>query len=167
MSDPLERLDYYTLLGLDAGATLVDVKKAFRTFARRYHPDRFAGAESAKLARATQIYRRGSEAFQVLTDPVSRRAYDRGLKAGTVRLTGDDRERAEIEERKAAAPQKSEPTIRSPQARAFYQKAADSARAGDWREAWRSMKRAIEIEPDNRLLSARLEQIAIKLRKSP
>ncbi|HJL16237.1 MAG TPA: DnaJ domain-containing protein [Sandaracinaceae bacterium LLY-WYZ-13_1] len=164
MTDRLELLDYYTLLGVDPDASGAEVKRAFRRFARRYHPDRFAGGDEEKRARATQIYRRGSEAYQVLTDPVSRRAYDRVLRAGKVRLDSDEQEREHIRERAAAAPRKPQAPIRSPQAHAFYQRAAEAARGGRWRDAWRAMKTALELEPDNRLLRTRLSQIEARIR---
>jgi curved DNA-binding protein CbpA len=168
VSDKLDLLDYYTLLGIERDATEADVKRAFRKFARRYHPDRFAGDDPAKLARSTQIYRRGSEALQVLTSSLSRKAYDAVLRLGKTRFSADDRERAEMEERKARAPEpekKAEP-IRSPQALAFYNKAAGAAREGKWRDAWRLMKAALEIEPDNELLRARFGQIETRLRSA-
>ena len=164
MSDQLEKLDYYTLLGVDPGVSIPDVRKAFRKFARRYHPDRFAGGDPDKIARASQIYRRGSEALQVLADPVSRRAYDRALKAGKRRLTADDAERAQIRQRAAAAPKKDAPPIRSPQAEAYYRKAADAARSGRWRDAWKGLKAALEIEPNNPLIESRLAQVEARIR---
>lgn len=163
MSDRLERLDYYTLLDVAPDADRAEIKRAFRRFARRYHPDRFAGADAAKISRATQIYRRGSEAFQILSDDVSRRAYDRVLRVGTVRLSAEERDRAEATERAKEQPKKEAP-IRSPQALAFYHRAAEAARAGEWREAWRALRRAIELEPKNRLLETRLAQIEARLR---
>lgn len=166
MTDRLDLLDYYTLLGIEPDATVADIKRAFRRFARKYHPDRFAGGDPDKVGRATQIYRRGSEAFQVLTDPISRRAYDRVLRMGTLRLTGDEGERERMQQRRREAPAAPEPPIRSPQAHAFYQKAAEAARRGEWRAAWRAMKTALELEPDNRLLRARLSQIESRLRSA-
>ena len=166
MSDRLERLDYYTLLGVDPAATGDEIKRAFRQFARRYHPDRFAGDAGPRLDRATQIYRRGSEAFQVLTRPTSRRAYDRVLRAGKTRLSGDDADREEARERAAQAPRPAAPQIRSTRARAYYDRAAEEARAGRWRDAWKSMKAALAEEPDNALIQMRLSQIELRLRTS-
>lgn len=164
MSDQLDLLDYYTLLGVESDASQDDVKQAFRRFARRYHPDRFTGGDQDKLARSTQIYRRGTEAYQVLTNTLSRTAYDRVLRLGKKRFTADDRERAEMEDRKARTPQKKEEPIRSPQALAFYHKAADAARRGEWRDAWKLLKAALELEPGNDLLRSRLDQLEAKLR---
>ena len=156
MSDRLELLDYYTLLGVEPDAEAALVTRAFRRFARRYHPDLFAGQDAHKRARATQIYRRGSEAFQILSDPVSRKAYDRVLRVGKRRLSADDRERDQVRQRAAAAPRREQP-IRSPQA-------AEEARAGEWRDAWRTMKQALMVEPANTLLRSRLAQIEARLR---
>ena len=66
MSSSLDQLDYYALLEVEDDATMREIKSAFRKFARKFHPDRFAGSNEAKIERAAQIYRRGSEAFQVL-----------------------------------------------------------------------------------------------------
>lgn len=165
MSDPLDRLDYYTLLGVAADAEPAAVKAAFRRFARKYHPDRFAGAPPDKRERANRIYRRGSEAVQVLTDPVARAAYDVALRAGVLRLRTEDRERAEARARAPEEEEERAQPIRSPQALAFYHRAAEAARAGRWRDAWKAIKAALEHEPDNPLMKARLSQIETRLRR--
>lgn len=62
--------DYYEVLGLAKGASEDEVKKAFREAARKHHPDvdKTAGAE----ARFKEI----NEAYQVLSNPEKKRAYD-------------------------------------------------------------------------------------------
>ena len=89
--DRLDQLDYYTLLGVARDADVDAIKRAFRTFARRYHPDKFVGQAEEKIERATRIYRRGSEAVQTLTDLDARRAYDAGLAKGELRLRSEPR----------------------------------------------------------------------------
>ena len=62
--------DHYAALGLASSATLADVKKAFRTLASLYHPDKNAAANAADRFRAVQA------AYDVLSDPDRREGYD-------------------------------------------------------------------------------------------
>jgi curved DNA-binding protein CbpA len=184
--DRLELLDYYTLLGVPRSATAEEVKRAFRTFARRFHPDRFAGQPAEKVERATRIYRRGSEAVQTLADLDARRAYDAGLAKGELRLKSDVRKgRAEdlmpakpadavpelahvagVTDRRAAPPAAAASThgLHSPTARAFFSKAQQLARAGDLKGAWKQIKTAMEHEPGSPVLEAALDKVERAMR---
>ncbi|OGB32402.1 MAG: molecular chaperone DnaJ [Burkholderiales bacterium RIFCSPLOWO2_12_FULL_61_40] len=62
--------DHYAALGLSSAATLADVKKAFRQKASLHHPDRNSAADAPARFRAVQ------EAYDVLSDPDKRKAYD-------------------------------------------------------------------------------------------
>ena len=62
--------NYYVILGIERAEGSSAIRTAFRELARRYHPDR-AGPES------TRAFQEIQEAYQVLSDPTSRRAYDR------------------------------------------------------------------------------------------
>lgn len=62
--------DHYASLGLRSSATLADIKKAFRQQAALHHPDRNASPE------APARFRRVQEAYDVLSDPIKRKAYD-------------------------------------------------------------------------------------------
>jgi curved DNA-binding protein CbpA len=165
--DRLEQLDYYTLLGVERGASVDDVKRAFRTFARKFHPDRFAGAPQDKVDKATRIYRRGSEAVQTLTDLEARKAYDAGLAKGELRLRDAPRSAARAEPARPAAHNPAAPAaqpIRSPAARAYYARAQESVRAGDLKGAWKLLKSALEQEPDSALIEAALHKVEGHLR---
>lgn len=65
--------DYYAALGVPREATADDIKKAFRRLARESHPDANPGDPTAE-ARFREI----AEAYEVLSDPAKRAAYDRG-----------------------------------------------------------------------------------------
>jgi DnaJ-class molecular chaperone len=164
MADRLDQLDYYTLLGVGPEASQLELKRAFRNFARRYHPDRFAGKPDDKIERATQIYRRGSEAYRVLSDPVARRSYDAAMSAGRLRLSADDLERA-VAEAEGRTTIENKPTIRSPQARAFYDKAARASKGGDLRGAWKLLRTALEHEPGNPIVKKAIGKVEARIRR--
>jgi len=63
--------DYYDVLGVSRDASEEEIKKAFRRLAFRYHPDR------NKDGGAEERFKEINEAFEVLSDPAKRSAYDR------------------------------------------------------------------------------------------
>lgn len=68
--------DYYTLLGIDKGASSEDIKRAFRKAAMECHPDLHPGDGEAE-----QKFKKINEAYEVLKDDQKRAAYDRYGKA--------------------------------------------------------------------------------------
>jgi curved DNA-binding protein len=64
--------DYYTILGVDRGASEQEIKKAYRKLARKYHPDINPGDKQAE-AKFKEI----NEANDVLSDKEKREKYDR------------------------------------------------------------------------------------------
>ncbi|MBC7173086.1 MAG: DnaJ domain-containing protein [Polyangiaceae bacterium] len=162
MSDKLDALDYYTLLGVSDDAEVREIKRAFRRFARRYHPDQHVDAPADKREKAMRIYRRGSEAYQVLTDPPSRKAYDEALRRGMVRLTEDVRDRVAPVDRRPKAPVS---PIRSREALARFRQAVALADANDWLGAWKALSAADAIEPGNPFIEERLLKAEGAVRK--
>jgi curved DNA-binding protein CbpA len=64
--------DYYAILGIMPDASLADVKNAYRKLARKHHPDKNPGDPHA-----AERFREVTEAYDILTDPAQREAYDR------------------------------------------------------------------------------------------
>jgi len=68
---PVKR-DYYEVLGIERGASAEEVKKAYRRMARRHHPD-----VNQDNTEAEDLIKEINEAYEVLSDPEKRGAYDR------------------------------------------------------------------------------------------
>jgi len=63
---------HYAVLGVASGAGAAEIRRAFRLLALRHHPDR-AGVES------TELFQRIALAYEILSDPIARSAYDARL----------------------------------------------------------------------------------------
>jgi curved DNA-binding protein len=66
--------DHYATLGITRAATALEIRDAYRALAKRHHPDINGNSERAR--RQTQAI---NAAYEVLSEPTRRRAYDREL----------------------------------------------------------------------------------------
>ena len=71
---------YYSLLGVGNKASEVEIRQAFKKLAFKWHPDKNIGKE----VESTEIFRRVSEAYEVLKDRERRLNYDAQLEAQEV-----------------------------------------------------------------------------------
>jgi molecular chaperone DnaJ len=72
-----DKRDYYEVLGIAREATEIDIKKAYRTLAKKYHPDVNDGDSESEFK-----FKEVSEAYAVLSDQGKRKDYDRFGHAG-------------------------------------------------------------------------------------
>jgi len=70
--------DFYKILGVERGASDDEIKKAFRSAARKYHPDQAQGDKKE----AEKKFKEVSEAYEVLGDKQKRAQYDQFGSAG-------------------------------------------------------------------------------------
>lgn len=74
--------DYYRTLGVSPRSSADEIRQRYRFLAQAYHPDKFP--DSGNKERAETEFKRVQEAYQVLSSPVRRSAYDaaRGARPG-------------------------------------------------------------------------------------
>jgi molecular chaperone DnaJ len=73
----MSKRDYYEVLGINRDSSEDDIKKAYRRLAMKYHPDR-----NPDNPRAEEHFKEAKEAYEILTDPRKRTAYDQHGHAG-------------------------------------------------------------------------------------
>jgi molecular chaperone DnaJ len=68
----MSKRDYYEILGVDRNANETEIKRAYRTLAIKYHPDKNPDDHAAE-----DKFKEAAEAYSVLSDAQKRAAYDR------------------------------------------------------------------------------------------
>jgi molecular chaperone DnaJ len=72
-----KKRDYYEVLGVNRDVADEDIKKAYRKLAMKHHPDRNPDSKEAE-----ERFKEAKEAYEVLSEPEKRRAYDAYGHAG-------------------------------------------------------------------------------------
>ena len=75
--------NYYEILGVSSSATPEEIKKAFRTLALKYHPDRNSGDKKAE-----EKFKELAGAYEILSNAEKRREYDEAVAGRTPSGTG-------------------------------------------------------------------------------
>jgi len=75
----MAKRDFYEILGVPKNASDEDIKKSYRKLAMKFHPDRNQG-EATKAAE--EKFKEAKEAYEMLSDPQNRTAYDQYGHAG-------------------------------------------------------------------------------------
>ncbi|MGY0216912.1 molecular chaperone DnaJ [Endozoicomonadaceae bacterium StTr2] len=73
----MSKRDYYEVLDVERGASDKEIKRAYRRMAMKYHPDRNPDDKAAE-----EQFKEVNEAFEILSDPQKRSAYDQYGHAG-------------------------------------------------------------------------------------
>jgi DnaJ-class molecular chaperone len=87
-------LTLYDVLGIPTDATTDHVRKAYKTKALETHPDKLEPTATNRERRAAEgKFRNVCEAFQVLSDPAKRKAYDDRIQRAQLNKQAWDEER--------------------------------------------------------------------------
>jgi len=79
----MAKRDYYSVLGVNRDASEEDIKKAYRKLAMKHHPDRNPDDKAAE-----DKFKEAKEAYEILTEPRKRAAYDQFGHAGVDHSAG-------------------------------------------------------------------------------
>lgn len=160
----LDELTYYELFGLTPLADTDTVRAAFHLFCDIFHPDRHVGLPVREHDAATSIFKRGTEAYVALTDPVLRKQYDEHLATAPSprppRVSFSPLSRPPSSRAARAA---LEDSVRSPSARPFARRAEELVQKGDLRQAKLQLVLANHMDPGNEALEGALKEIEDKL----
>src|SRR2546421_4334276 len=80
---PINKRDYYEILGVDRGVSEQDLKSAYRRLAHQHHPDKNQGNPEAE-----EKFKEAAEAYGVLSDAEQRSRYDHFGHAGVSSTAG-------------------------------------------------------------------------------
>lgn len=70
-------MNYYDILGISNSATKAEIKKAYKTLVKKYHPDVYEGDKSIAESKIKEL----NEAYETLSNPDLRKKYDDSLLA--------------------------------------------------------------------------------------
>ena len=170
LADVLEDLDYYRLLKLKAGAPIPEVERAYARQSQEFHPDRFFGVRDPHfMKKVTQIFKKLTEAYQVLRDPELKKMYDSkmGLRDGKSAsgLTGGKKghmgKAALVAEKEAL---EADDVVSDKRARKYWDLAQIAEMNEDWNGVVMNIGFAMTYEKDNVILKEKLASAKVKMK---
>jgi curved DNA-binding protein CbpA len=148
----IEEQSYYEILRVPSSATPADVKVAFHDFALACHPDQYVDEAPEVALSAGEVFKRGVEAYKVLTRPEWREKYDDGLLKGKLRFVPGEAEKPPP----PPATRTLEEIATTPKAKQYALKADRLISAGKLDEARVALVTALQDDYNNEELKERL-----------
>jgi curved DNA-binding protein CbpA len=159
--DVIDDSSYYELLGVLELADAAAIQAAFHEFALAFHPDGHEDGSEKQRTAARYVFRRGAEAYRVLSDPELRAKYDLALASGHLRLIGGEPAHRVAN---AGALRSLEDLCKSPAAKLLARRADEQINLGRLEEARFILQDAMAMEEEkSEELAERIEALALAL----
>jgi curved DNA-binding protein CbpA len=153
----LDSISYYDLFRVEPTVTHDELRAAFHSFVEHFHPDAHRWRHPAEQDAIGKIYRRGTEAWRVLSDPNLRARYDAALANGILRpedLIVEKEPPASLASPASGTGGRLIDKVRSPGARPFVIRAEELLKKGDPKQAKIQVVMAMHMDKGNPALEA-------------
>ncbi len=131
--------------------------------ATTFHPDRHVARSDEERAAVSAVFKRGTEAYLVLSDDGMRGRYDEQLLAKGADRALRTLAHSRPPSKQSVGPKKLEDAAHSAAARPFVRRAEELMAAGDFRQAKLQLVMANHMEPGNEALESALRTLEAKL----
>lgn len=137
--------NHYDVLDIARLADAEEIKSAYHSLARRFHPDRFHKSDSTLRARVDSAFARIAQAYETLSDSSLRTAYD--AKVTTKSPTAAPKKAAAPEKPAQAATKRSEETSNAERAESNFQQGLSALKQNQRDHAIRLLAAAAMLAP--------------------
>jgi curved DNA-binding protein CbpA len=155
----LDRLSYYEIFNVEPHVGFDDLKAAYYTFAETFHPDAHVGRPRRERDAIATIFKRGNEAYRILSNPTLRQRYDELLAVGEVRPIALSSMPPPVTESIAPQPVRLVDKIKKPNARPFAIRAEELFKKGDAKQAKIQLVLAMHLDSGNPALEEFMREI--------
>jgi curved DNA-binding protein CbpA len=148
-----KKKNYYEILRIYPGADDSEIKAAFHQFALRFHPDQLVEDGDDVTGAASELFKRGVEAYNILIKRELRQRYDAELRKGRLRM--------DVDAMPSVPPPPPMRTLEmiatTPQGKKFAAKADRLLSIGKLEDARVQLTSAFQQEPSNSELQERIQ----------
>lgn len=143
----MDELDYYQLLGVEPSASSTEIRQAYHSSSRSFHPDANRTLPENLRAHCGRISKRITEAYCVLRDSRRRKAYD----SKRTEAEGENGLRIQLAEARTAHVEQRRAECRgaTAQGRQFHARAEADLKRGNLAGAIQNLQMALTFEPAN------------------
>jgi curved DNA-binding protein CbpA len=172
----LDKVSHYELLGVQPGSGGDALRRAYQGFASTFHPDIHMHRTAAERDSVNRIFKRGTEAYRVLSDAALRSRYDEqrtgrpSAPSATARPAPLPPQAAGASVAPPSGPRPGVPSkiagrledfVKNPRARPYAQQAEAFAKKGEHGKAKLQLKLAMNFDQGNPALEAYLKELDV------